>query len=446
MKKTIALVCLLLACRKESPPVTRADEAHPVLPPGQEPLFSSMLGGAERLAGRCQLDHATIQARRVSAWYRCDGIREPLLLDLWHPAIAPPGATRTARLSVSAEATAAHTTGLFDAVLARVRARESAVRWKTTPTRPRVAGSVPGREVDVPPQRRPLPAPLSSSCAEAELSRSQRERCRNGALYLRERQYSYAVVEHLLLARDNPCCGALGSLAVSLAFLSPSPSLAALYAARAEAAPTDPLAQFIAGIVATEAAHRAVESREDKRALYARAEVFLSRAVTRWPSEARLWISLGVTQSRLGHAAEAAQSLARAEALSPRDAELALARAELLQPVSPAASLAALDTYVAEIAALEARRALLGTDDGAAARALRATMARAGAVDFDPPASTMMPWVLRPSEALARRPPGQIAARTVCLTALLLGLAMWASQRTFLRSSRAPRASASTTL
>jgi hypothetical protein len=125
----LLLAGFALGCDRPPPRSARPDELLPVLPPGQEPLFSAMLGGPDLLPGGCRLASAHVTTRQVTAQYRCASEPEVVTLELHHPATAPPGATRAGGLAVYARTPAAKPLGLFDAVIARVRPRESAVRW-----------------------------------------------------------------------------------------------------------------------------------------------------------------------------------------------------------------------------------------------------------------------------------------------------------------------------
>ena len=462
MRRAALLVAgLSLACHRGPDATARRREVLPVLPPGQEPLFGAMLGGADPLPGGCRLASASVSTRQVTGQYRCASAPGPMVLELHYPATAPPGATPAGRLAVYARTPAAKSVGLFAAVLERVRARESAVRWLRVadPTAarieappaaaigappapgaggtPRAPGAVEGPSTLLHPllPAPPLPLPLALTEAGSVLTAAQRARYRDGLLDLRERQYSYAVVEFLSLARESPCCGVPAMLAAALAGSHPSPALAVRYLAQAEAAPEDALAQLLAGVTAMEAAHRAASGLDDKRALYVRAEGPLARAVGRWPGEPRLWTALGVTRARLGQTRTAAEALARAEALDPLDPELALARAEWLQPTDPAGSRASLDAYFSMVTALESRGALGRGGQLAQARALHAAQADRGTVDFDPSAAA----TIDPRPRRLAEPPQGLPAFWVCLGALMLGVA-WEARRRAALSAADPTA------
>lgn len=137
---SLAIVALGCQPRRTARPV----EVLPVLPAGQESLFREMLGGSGALPGDCHLAGAAVTTRQVTGRYRCGGTPGEVVVELHHPASAPPGATPAGALSVYARTPAAKPLGLFDLVLGRTRARASAVRWlriEPTPAGARDAGA-----------------------------------------------------------------------------------------------------------------------------------------------------------------------------------------------------------------------------------------------------------------------------------------------------------------
>ncbi len=144
----VAVVALGCQPKRASRPI----EMLPVLPAGQESLFSDMLGGSDSLPGGCRLAGANVSTRQVTARYQCAGTPGAVIVELHHPATAPPGSTRAGALSVYARTPEAKPLGLFDLVLGRVRRRASAVRWLnvTASARPRAADSVRGVEAGTP--------------------------------------------------------------------------------------------------------------------------------------------------------------------------------------------------------------------------------------------------------------------------------------------------------
>lgn len=171
-----------LGCHSRRAP--HAAEVLPVLPAGQESLFSEMLGGSEPLPGDCRLAGANVTTRQVTGRYQCGGTPGEVVVELHHPATAPPGSTNAGALSVYARTAAAKPLGLFDAVLGRVRARAPAVRWqRIAPYRPppRDVGSARGASTGTPRAAGAVDAPRAASDAPASWS----ERLRAGRLSAR---------------------------------------------------------------------------------------------------------------------------------------------------------------------------------------------------------------------------------------------------------------------
>lgn len=97
-----------------------------VIPPGTESLFGDMLGKGETLPGGCTLSDGKIERTSVLATYTC-GDKE-VVLQVLHPASAPPGGLRTERFAVSVQS-GAPPSGMVEAVADRIRAREAAFAW-----------------------------------------------------------------------------------------------------------------------------------------------------------------------------------------------------------------------------------------------------------------------------------------------------------------------------
>lgn len=120
-----------------------------VIPPGQEAFVLSMLGGTAPLHG-CRLESAAVQRSFIEASYACEGASRRTLR-LSHPADAPAHSIPTEQFAIedlSSDAPA----GFLAAVVASVRARESAFRWLQPEVRAAGAGA---GAAPVKPARRP---------------------------------------------------------------------------------------------------------------------------------------------------------------------------------------------------------------------------------------------------------------------------------------------------
>lgn len=103
-----------------------ADDAGPVIPPGQEELLLSMLGRDAALPGGCALADGRIERTMVEASYTCgSGVVE---IRLTHVGAAPDGAAETEQFAVAIES-GAPPASLTDVLAARIRERESNFNW-----------------------------------------------------------------------------------------------------------------------------------------------------------------------------------------------------------------------------------------------------------------------------------------------------------------------------
>lgn len=132
--RLLALLCVVVGAAELA--VAQDDAAPPtvdpgrmndrfVIAPGAEPLFAEMLGAGAALPG-CRFGNGQIERTYVVATYACDG--GPLVLELVHPDVAPPGGVRTERFAVVVKSGAAPE-GLLAALAERIRAREDAFTW-----------------------------------------------------------------------------------------------------------------------------------------------------------------------------------------------------------------------------------------------------------------------------------------------------------------------------
>jgi hypothetical protein len=102
-------------------------DAEAVIPPGQEPLLSDMLGAGASLPGECKFDGAQAEHTFIRSSYACPG--GVVVFELMHPSKAPSEATETSRFGVVLKS-GSPPDGLTDALVSRIKAREEAFDWK----------------------------------------------------------------------------------------------------------------------------------------------------------------------------------------------------------------------------------------------------------------------------------------------------------------------------
>jgi len=103
----------------------RLEERH-VIPPGAETSVGDILGSQESFPGGCRLEEGSIERTAVVATYKCSA--GDVALQLVHPDDAPRGAVRTERFGVTVTR-GTPPPGFLDAVIARIRDRESSFQW-----------------------------------------------------------------------------------------------------------------------------------------------------------------------------------------------------------------------------------------------------------------------------------------------------------------------------
>lgn len=341
-----------------------------VIPPGQETVLADMFGGPALFPGLCRLERATAARAQVEIEYRCQSASAPVLLDARHPtAVADsPAVVRTAQFALVPRAPDDTPPGLIDAVAERVRAHEPEWHWMTpaggVAPAPSPAGTDGGAAPDV-----LIPRGIASS--RPGLSPAQEQRYQEGLGHYRAQRYPQAIETYTSLARENPCCGVLGMVVASLASTAPAPGLAARYAAEADRAPNDKLAQFVAGTVAHYAAHHSGRSREEKSRLYAQAIQYLDRTRPTFDFEPRLFIYLAVSHFRLGHQREAEEFIERAVTLGHDDPDVFYCRAEIFQRSNIQRSIEDIDTYLRMMAVFERQGAVSDPAKTARVHAMR---------------------------------------------------------------------------
>ena len=116
--------------------VRAARAAERVIPPGQETLVETMLGGAEPLPGGCRLQDAAIEPQRIVARYAC--ATGEVGIELVDVAGAAAGARRTAQFALRPRGNPP--AGFLEALEARLRAFEAPFLWHR-PDAPRTTGA-----------------------------------------------------------------------------------------------------------------------------------------------------------------------------------------------------------------------------------------------------------------------------------------------------------------
>ena len=107
-----------------------------VIPPGQEELIGAMLGNGTPLPADCRLTSGSIDKTAVvKATYACPS--GEVIVELAHPTVAPPDATRTDKFALRIER-GTPPPELQTVLLSRIREREAQFRWtvysSATPT------------------------------------------------------------------------------------------------------------------------------------------------------------------------------------------------------------------------------------------------------------------------------------------------------------------------
>ena len=126
----VAIACAAgpLAAQPEGGNTPPPTELQHVIPPGQEPLLADLLGSGQTLPGGCKFADGQIDRSTIVATYDCTGGQ--VVIEVRHPDEAPSGALRSDRFALSVRK-GTSPQGLTDAILARIRARESEFEWKT---------------------------------------------------------------------------------------------------------------------------------------------------------------------------------------------------------------------------------------------------------------------------------------------------------------------------
>jgi|GEM_PF-1359699 len=213
------------------------------------------------------------------------------------------------------------------------------------------------------------PAVATAPAPSAQRTAGTDERVYAGALELvREKRYDEALPVLVSLARATPSTHVLGLLVAVVASARHDPVAATRLRAEADAAPGDPLLQFMAGVATHYCGHVAARDQAEKRRYYELALPYLQRTLPAYDHVVRVWIYIAVSHYRLGHQQEAEEAIAEAAKRNAAgdEADVYYCRAEIMHRIDPAAAVADIDRYLAIMKANVAHGAF--TDQGKEAR------------------------------------------------------------------------------
>ncbi len=326
-----------------------AAPAAPV-PPGQiaviAPTRSAFLGaalgmGKTVLTGGCVLRTAEIQRSAVRATYACEaGVAA---LEVRHPGGVTGALATTEQFAIVGAGPVAPPQTLVDAVAERLRAKESEWQWTfaTDASDAQRHGEGAAAEHDTPggaPSGRREGMTKADQLAYDRAVETYKGGDPKGAY-----EALYALARGM--GDRGPGSGVLGMLVAALASRGPDEALVQSLASAAEAAPSDPLPQFVAGVAAHYHAHQSGRTKEDKARFYETTLKLLARTHPAYDLEPRVWIYTAVSYYRTGHQAEAEQAIEKAVALGRRDADAFYCRAEVYHRKDPKKAIADMTTY-----------------------------------------------------------------------------------------------------
>ncbi len=298
MPLTVLLQCLAL-------PLLAA-ENH-VIPPGQEAVVQAML--ALPLPDACVLKNVQISAAVIHAEIQCG--EATANVDLTHPLDTPQAPFHTENFAVSA--TGNPPASLLPALAAHIKSHEADFHWQVIAEQPKR-----------PPLRTEQPADMTAS-QWAAMQKGE-------ALYVAQKMpEAYEVFVNL--ARETTATGVLGMVVATLAPAAASFDRVEELRKQADAAPDDPLKQFLAGVALHYFGHRGAQTREEKKQYYRAAIPYLEKAKKAFPKEARVYIYLAVSHFRLGEQKQAEEAIETAVQFGERDADAFYCHAEVFQRV-----------------------------------------------------------------------------------------------------------------
>lgn len=209
-------------------------------------------------------------------------------------------------------------------------------------------------------------------------------------------EHDEALTLYLELARLNPRFpGALASVGATLVSRDMTREQADRLAAEADAAPADPLAQYVAGIANHYYAYSGTKDLDEKREFYRRTIRLLERALPAYDFATRVYIYLAVSYFRLGDQAGAMRSIDRAIELGRvKDPDVFYCRAEILRHHDPAQAILDLRTYIDTMEAAMKRGAIVRSSKERAVRRTyeKLVAIQRGELQLARPFDPMSPW------------------------------------------------------
>ncbi len=276
----LGVLVAVAACAFAGSSAARADTPAPserfVIAPGQESVLRGLTGfGAGKLAG-CAADSVLIERVVLKVGFDCGAKRSNL--ELHHPSARPEAAHKTVKFSIVAGSDGA-SDALIAAFAARVKTLEAPFRWseleapKTTKVEPNTVPPTPPVVPPVAPVMPPPPAtPLPPIDATAETIRGLGE--------LAKKRYEEAVIIFQRLADLTPRPpGAVALLLTSLVALLPDDLRLEMLLSRASVAPSDVLAQLLAGVASHYTAHHREGAARDQLMASAKAQLERGKAL-----------------------------------------------------------------------------------------------------------------------------------------------------------------------
>lgn len=336
-------VLAVLAVLALAAPASALEPTH-VISGDQAARVGAMLGIGGGELGGCTLDKANIDKTVARATYTCAaGAAE---LTLAYPDVEDGVTVRSEKFAIVA-GTPAPPRELVDAVLARVKEGEAGFSWEE---------ALPGQGDEA--QSFAPSVPLHTLVGATAEQQAKYDKA--VALYEQGKaEESYRLLFEI--AKDIHV-GVLGTLVAALASSHPTPALVEELGARAEAAPDDALANFVAGVAAHYYGHQSGQTRAEKSEYYKKTIRWLERTRDAYPREARVWIYLAVSYYRTGEQQKAEELIEKAVALGRHDADAFYCRAEIWHEKDPAKAVTDMKAYL-EIMEENRRRGAFWSDD-----------------------------------------------------------------------------------
>jgi tetratricopeptide (TPR) repeat protein len=308
-----------------------------VIPAGQERLLGAMVGQGDVVLAGCRLRRAAVQKGYVIVEYACPGAEAPVRLVMHPPTYTGEAAAKTEKFVLAAGPGATLPPGLADAVAERIRAGER--RWYWLEVEGEINAHVPIEPT--------APLPPEKAAPDAELDPELVALFERGLKLYGDKRHGEALALFVELAAKNPrFAGALGMIVANLAPTHPDAEGVRAYTAKADAAPDDLLAQFMAGVAAHYSAHYTARTPEQKRTLYETSIRYLERTRPAFDFEPRTFIYLAVSHYRLGHQEQAEALIEEAVRIGDQDPDAYYCRAEIMHRNKTERALTDLDKYL----------------------------------------------------------------------------------------------------